>query len=116
MTTDTAALDALIEAVEAGGYVSFDMTDPVAAKMFKGCTFVDAGLLNKACQGDDMNAALELFKALLPRWKWVIASDGSVVLTGPKDQSVIVARRFNLLPVRAFLLATLRAYRAEVAG
>jgi hypothetical protein len=103
-----AALDALIAAVEAG---SANM--PILA------AFDRAGIHGawknhgyKAFSGS-LDAALALHGALLPGWWWDVTVDYAIS-TDPTGRREFVAGADN--PARAWLLATLKAYRAQVAG
>lgn len=105
------ALDALIEAVEAGGdrddwmpwIDPFDRTRGLLPYKFN--------QVPNAYRGS-LDAALALHEALLPGWGGVAGTDGLArVYKGGRVQTVTEFARINGQPARAWLLAILRAYR-----
>jgi hypothetical protein len=120
--TDTTQLDALIAAVEAGieHKAAIEAKNIAKASIGTG-TYWPAHDAMKAYHGS-LDAALALHEALLPEWHplvgqnvhhhyWHanvqrIGEDGLIECQGCTDQAT---------PARAWLLAILRAYRAQVA-
>ena len=102
--TDTTALDALIQAVEAG---EPNRNDGTLYRLF-GDNWVHAW---DVIDRGSLDAAKALHEALLPGWGWTVSADGaSVYGDDPKVYDGDDARS----PARAWLLAILKAYRASL--
>jgi hypothetical protein len=100
------ALDALIAAVEAGN---------VGAGLNTAAVFGDNQTAMDAVDAfhGSLDAALALHSALLPGWWWDVTVDYAIS-TDPTGRREFVAGADN--PARAWLLATIKACRAQVAG
>ena len=122
MTTDRTALRALIEAVEAG-----DANADVWRDIWrhdKIWTMQVALKANLAFKGS-LNAAKALHEALLPEWGWTMTSDGFAQIDYDGDEPLaegadfsdyVKEARLDGYPVRAWLLAILRALEATQEG
>lgn len=107
MTEQIAALDALIEAVEAGRIDDDSFCAPFHAK----------GLCREAVNAyhGSLDAAKALHEALLPGWEWRLRVNMAWVWTTPstiQGGDEIEDDSGAGLPARAWLLAILKAYRA----
>lgn len=104
----TQALDALIEAVEAGKakHVYF-------AAAFQGYTMLDN--LTNAYHGS-LDAALSLHEALLPGWFPGMSKNihNKLWYAWVQDKDNVQYWALEPTPARAWLLAVLRAYRATI--
>jgi hypothetical protein len=109
------ALDRLIEAVEAGEATRAQMEDLAALALGLSVTSMNVAA---AYAADDMNAAKALHEALLPRWGWMVADKRSAcVIPTDADRANGISGETGISegnPARAWLLAILRAYRAQV--
>lgn len=109
--TDTKALDALIEAVEAGGTIQpFVFQDALNHGEHAPC----AGEAFEAYHGD-LNAAKALHEALLPGWGYAFGDDekGAAGVVARDLQSEEIEAHSEI-PARAWPLAVLKAYRASL--
>lgn len=108
----TEAMDRLIEAVEAGN----DWISPLADR-----AFTDKQHAVWACKAfghegqpgtsGSLDATLALHQALLPGWEWARLNDRMAVEHGGSVYS-----HRGACPARAWLLAILKAYRAQIGG
>lgn len=114
-------LDKLIAAVEAGGFDASAERNVPRFNAFADAFEAALGMRPSYADGwgayrGSLDAARRLHEALLPGWKW---GTGFGIAMGfasvcPKDQSPIRATSVeNAIPARAFLLAILRAMKAQ---
>ena len=111
MTDKQAALAALIAAIEAGDDISWGIGGSPARK---GLPTLWETALNAYC--GSLDAALALHDALLPGWAWSIGSDNAAeVWPFGKVVDAIRAYTDGGSPARAWLVAILKAYQAQLA-
>jgi hypothetical protein len=125
MMDQLAALDRLIDGIEKDEWGDRMML--AFGRFLRFCA--DAGLRDhhiaawKANEGC-LNSALALHNALLPGWDWCVVSDGEPAGEDPGPFASVDIAPFEQdspihqsasTPARAWLLATLRAYRATIA-
>lgn len=116
MTADIAALDRLIEAVEAGDGVAFRRCNRVVFST--PCQDIDLQLREGNCHyafRGSLDAAKALHEALLPDLIWEITPLGNCYIRD-KSFSAISHAVYPGCPSRAWLLAQLRAHRARIGG
>lgn len=99
------ALDKLIEAVEVGNARHLDFVDA-----FSGYTMLDN--VSNAYHGS-LDAAHDLHVALLPEWGWDVTGEGASAVFGGGVISGPCEMASSETTARAWLLAILRAYRAQ---
>ena len=111
------ALDALIAAVEAGGRGVTNWRDFVCLPMGDADN-PNPILAHRAYHGS-LDAALALHNSLMPERAAIGITFGGeygATATIPPTWDQFSIAESNLSPARAWLLATLKAYRAQVAG
>lgn len=108
MTDHAKALDALIEAVEAGTVRPY-VIEEMAARIFSHYAWPKAG----PAYNGSLDAAVALKDALLPGWAWGITQnhDQDPCALAINEDLRIVERACSPTPSRALLLAILKAYR-----
>ena len=115
--TDTTALDELINAVEAGEpFANIDFYTPLDCLNDD----FDLGLTARSAYNGSFDAAKALHDALLPGYGYGVGPWGARVWLYSDNPSWDGIMRFEVdlvdLPARAWLLAVLRAYRAQIGG
>ena len=112
MSDTMKSLLAMIEAGDRIGVKAF-LREMASASSDKGELFMSYDM-EKAFDGD-LNAALSLFDALLPRWKWGRQWTG-LMWVEPDDMPGRSERYYGKhdAPATALLLATLHAHKAQL--
>lgn len=113
--TNLTALDALIEAVEAGRAIAVSAKSVALAFGWK---FPDMRLRHVLeAEAGSLDAAKALHDALLPGWGYVVrqSTNGKPCAAVAKYPYAAIYQ-YAANPASAWLLAILRAYRAQIGG
>lgn len=112
--TDTTALDALIEAVEKGELHEVNIVLGNWFSLDHSIPWSTVSDINSAFRGS-LDAAKALHEAMLPGWGYAFGDDekGAAGVVARDLQSEEIEAHSEI-PARAWLLATLKAYRASL--